>query len=818
MTSPGAATDPSPAPAPSRSAARGPLPSGVEPPPPTLTDRGVRLLLALAIVLMGISWWRLDGYQLADSVEYMERAVGMVEGRELLDSQSIRSFGYSGLFLPVFGAARLLGLEDWRVLPLTVRLIQIGLSLGLVLATVRLGARLAGRAAGLAGGALLVANPCFLTWAVSPVSGIAAGLCIALALEHLLDRGPPGRAWRGGLWLGASFLMAYQSIIVILPILGLLLLREWRGNKGYPARVLVGVAALVVVQCFLDWLYYGTFGISVLTYAVENTGSNAAILVYETGKLLGSPAIVELSREIYNLAANVEEGGEDIAYQEAVKAGASAVRNLQTKLWYAQHAGEALVLPALLLVGLGVLKGALRWSWRTWLLLAVVVLNVLVMSQKGSKSFRLWLPFFSLISAFGAVGWGALFAPAAGHGGHLRKGLGGLVVALAILLGARQLLATNTQRYGGFWRAMDALNALAEETRPERERRAAEEGLEEVPRLAVSCSYHWAVYLRESPEVELIKLDYQVDRWKLLDEEQRAKDLARIAELDAYVAHLAVLMAYPGLFEAINAQFEVHRVLFDRAAYGGLGPIVVLRRRTGDPGAMTFWDLTVDGSVAEHRARHGLSEPRYHFLKPRADGSRQELALLGWDWRPLPDSPWGWITYHWYGGPFDGEDYVIVDRLASHDTRNVWHNDHRPAYGVLPFPRWGPGWILREGYPVVLQHDPYTWEGPDRPLGGAFRRGDLMPAWLSFKIVSYDESDPPLEVSRLVPYPLDAPRAVEELSPPGGHESIQGHKISADMMARVGGILLPVPPGYRWPDDGTEVPTEQARGGVRLRP
>ena len=75
----------------------------------TESDRD-RLGLVLLLVLLGtaalqfFAWSRLEGYQLADSVEYMDRAWAVARG-EALDPSTIRSFAFSALLLPIFAVA-----------------------------------------------------------------------------------------------------------------------------------------------------------------------------------------------------------------------------------------------------------------------------------------------------------------------------------------------------------------------------------------------------------------------------------------------------------------------------------------------------------------------------------------------------------------------------------------------------------------------------------------------------------------------------------------------------------------------------------------
>lgn len=760
---------------------------------------GARILLAgLLALLLGYSVSRIDGYQLADSVEYVERAMVFAQGRELVDSQSIRSFGFSGLFLPIIAVGQWIGVDDWRWLMPVVRGLQMAFAFGLVFATVRLGTRIAGARAGWAAGVLLAANPAFLVWSVSPVSGVAAALCVVLGLLYLRERGSTRQAWVGGLWLGGGFLMAYQTILVIAPLLIVIALREGRSGRGYTLRVFGGVAICVLFQCILDAFYYGTFGISVLTYVFENSITNIAERLYKLG-------FHEIGHRLYNMA---EAEQANRAYQDQVREGANVILKQREDGWYFRHLHLALTLPVLALALIGFLRGIVRRGWVQVLMISILVANIIVLDAKGSKSFRLWLPIFPLIAIYGGLGWEALVGvgPRARFAGP-RRALGHLVLLGALVLGVLELQEINTRRFGGFWTSMDVVNRMAEPN-------AHEYDLPHLTPLAgpneplrVSCAYHWAVFQREAPGIELVKMPWQVDRWAKLEEEQRSDDVAKLDTLDVFIAHVAVLFENPGLFEAVNARFEVVTVLFDRPTYAGFGPIAILRRRTGDPRAKVFWDLNPAGPEEQARL-HDLDDPGLRFLRHHPDAPTESLELLGVRIDPLPMGDGAWLSYHWFGGPFDGTDFTIIDRVSTPDLRNVWHNDHQPAYGNHPTSKWQAGTVLEEGYFMVAEREPYRASGPDLPLGGDYRRGDLVPSRLEVKIVDLDPNDPAIERSRLVPFPPEGPLAIEQKIPPGGFMTAQGLQITHDLMAVVKRFLHPVPSRFRWPDDGSAVPAE----------
>ena len=255
---------PGPSPGPSADPAQ-PYPPVYPPPPPGAAaadaagtaspgkGRGPALdpalLAILAATLVGqlLTWGQIEGYRLADSIEYLERAYEVAEGRAL-DPSTMRSFAFSALLVPLFWIADLLGVEDLRLVVHAARGLQALLGLAAVAVVARTGGRLFGRAGGLACAALLGLNPVFAQYSVSPLSATAALLFVALGVEGLAriesrERATLRRGLTTGLWFGGSILMAFQCI----PIAGALLAfaplrRAWR-----PLPHLLGLAAGVAL-------------------------------------------------------------------------------------------------------------------------------------------------------------------------------------------------------------------------------------------------------------------------------------------------------------------------------------------------------------------------------------------------------------------------------------------------------------------------------------------------------------------------------------------------------------------------------------------
>lgn len=751
----------------------------------------MRAVLAIAAGLLAWSWWRLEGYQIADAVEYLERAYNLVRGDELIDSQAIRAFGFSGLLIPLFAVAELCGLDDMVWVVHAARLFQILLSLALVATTVRIGARLGGPGAGYAAGLFLAANPVLLQWGVSPVSGVASALFVALAVERIA-RPPEGSAVRRGaitgLLLGAAVMMAYQTLIVVAPIVVLQLLRRPSRSGLNALALLAGTAAALALQGVLDLLYYGEFGKSIVTYAVENTGSVASVSIHRVGQFLGIPALTDLAKWIYDQGA--ARGAVEVQTQRILMDDPDEVRLKLGRAWYMLNLYRALTWPGIALVAAGVLGVLRKPRWATVMLVIVIVGNVLAMNEKGSKEFRLWLPFMPMIAALAGLGWQSLRGATARG---MRAKLAWLLLIALVVLGALEHGQRNTRRFGAFWRAMEMVNRAA----PPRDE--TDTDTESAGRIRVACAYHWSVFLRESGDVHLIKLPKHLDHWFRYTEEEQLADLEAIASLDWFITHLPILTERPRLMEAVNRDFAVRGVFYDRREFDGLGPVYVLARRTGEPGERTLYDVRPGLTRSEFRSRRAPWRAlAFDPLDGAADPPTRRMELLGFDYDRVEGDDLGWVTYHWAGGGLD-RNYTILDRITSPSGRHAWQNNHQPAYGMLPTSTWpddpAADWVLSESYLVVPEADPYRPDGPDRLIGGAYLRGDRIPADLWFQLALPDGSGG-FEVGLRPVRPADG-KPVEEIAPPGHAPSPAGYRTSPDGFTWVGAFTLPVREGDR---------------------
>lgn len=649
------------------------------------TPRGRRIVLGLTLLLLLTSWAGLAGYQLADSVEYMERAQALVRGQEVIDSTSIRSFGFVSLLAPIFLVADWIGIQDFRVVVGLVRVLQILLGLELVRVCILLGTRAAGRTAGLFAGCLVGFNPVFLQFAVSPVSGIAAGVCVGHALLHLLEEGGPRRSLRAGLWLGGAILMAYQTILVTAFLVAAALLRDrWHARFRWLA-LCGGVGIGVFAAALLDRLCYGAWGESLFLYFRQNFGGVAA-------RILNTLGMTEWARALYEITAATFEDEQGAHFQST----AADVRQMQSRFFYFVRLPEMIVWPFLVVFVSGLFAALRKLRWSYAIPGIALGVSVALMGYKGSQDFRLWLPLLPLVAVFAALGWRCLLGPEDGASSAWRLRACLVLVAVGAALGWSRLNGNTTARYSGYWEAMDLVNELG-----------AERG-----GLRAASAWHWAVFLRDSKDVELIKLPHHLDGWEGYDEAERAADFAALAEVDVFITHLGVLMPRPELFAHFAQEFEVAGLFFDHELYRDVGPILVFARPVDglERGAVLI-DQLADADVDVYRADHGFGDGRLLVQKPEWNAPDQ-LRLLGVSLDRLPGDGHHWLTWHWLVEAPLTENYMLFEEFGESGDGPQWRWTRQLGHGIAPSSKWAPGTIVRDGWPLFFAQDALN---PDLP-------------------------------------------------------------------------------------------------------
>ena len=388
-------------------------------------------------------------------------------------------------------------------------------------------------------------------------------------------------------------------------------------------------------------------------------------------------------------------------------------------------------------------------------------------------------------------------------------------------LGAHTLTSRNTRRYADYWRAVEYVGErVAEE-------RAANPG---TPRKRIAAAYHWAVFLHTSADLVLTKLPRQVTGWEGLEKEEKFRVYDELRKQDWFLVHKPVLtnVGHRDLTDLLNAWFDVEEVFWDRDAAEDLGPIYVMRKRRSyelDPERRALFEIDPDGDPELLRRDLGFGEP-VRLVRPDLG---EDVWFVGSTYESLPADGLGWITYYYYCASPCRANYEVVDRITSRDGRVAWENTHLPTYGVFRMNEWKTGWLVREGWPVLAAANHDEWTKPLRPIGGPYRRGDLVPAFLWLDLATFYDlcvhCDVPLfpeDGSTHVCYGTersaqDGRKAVSgrldrarfgDVNPlrigalAGVLETPNGWRFSPDGLNLVRRFLLPVQPAARLPDDG----------------
>lgn len=772
----------------------------------TTRDPALRVVLALTLALQLLTWHGLSGYQLADSVEYMERAYLFVRSEPVVDSRIVRSFGFSALLTPIFAVAHWIGLEDHNVVVWLVRLLQMSIGLALVTLCAKLGAQLGGRSAGILAAFVVGSNPIFLQFSVSPLADVAGSLGVALSLRAALR---PSTGFRGGmrvgLWMGLALLMAYKTVPLSGMMMLLVILRDRRRGVVAAAGMATALLLCAVFQAGLDRIVYGVWGASILTYFGEN-------VIGVIGQTLAVAGLESTATEVYRWY-----------YADArVKSLVGMeLRQIQPTDWYLRNLHQMLVWPVLAGTALGVLRALRRPSWPATVIVLLTGGFIFILHQKGSKEFRLWLPLLATLGPL--AGWGLAWALGDGRS---RVRLGTLAAALAasIWLSFDVLAQRNTRIHSGYWRALEYIEARVATEREDHPDRPPE---------ALVSAYNWAIFLRDSANLEVTKLQYQIDVWGSFTDDMKFAVDDKLQLADWFIVHEPIL-TQPGhadLAHRVNSWFQVEAVFYERA-FEDLGPIYVMRKKEGpefDVARRSLFEVKHDVSEDEARAlaeELGSEEPVRMIKREH----KEDLWMLGYTYEQLPGDGHGWLSTWWYAVDACLADYTIVTRLSSHDERNAWQANAPPTWSCIPTNTWEAGTLVRDSRLVVAAEDPYLWDEPFRPMGGPYRRGDYMPAYLWIDVAAFymrcDHCGEEIGIehecdgivrnlyrdgSKEVSGRLErarfgdvAPRRVGDLV--GATLSPEGWRWSVDDLSQVGRFFLPVHPEAVVPDDGRPIP------------
>jgi len=428
-------------------------------------------------------------------------------------------------------------------------------------------------------GLLIGANPVFLQYSVSPVSGVAAGLFLALALNELVERADRKAAFRGGLWLGAALLMAYQTLLPSLLIFALLALRDRWQHREHLLGSLLGFGVGVGAQVGIDRITWGEWGLSLINYVVENVGAVLVRVFVEVG-------LIDLASKIYHIMERSLEFKREVT-NNAEAASGIGTTDLQSPYYYLLELPQMIVWPAIGLAALGLARCFTRPSWKRALPVLVLLASAVVMSLKGAKSFRLWLPLLPMIAVLFALGLDGLMTAVAAQSRVLSRGLSAAFLLAAAALGVEVLGQANTSAYGSYWDAMAHVNERAtielESLEPGPRPAEGEPGAEYWGMRTVASAYHWAVFLRQDPGVALVKLPHHFSAWEEMEPLERETLLSSISHHHWLLLHEPLLKVAPEITERIARDFELETAFWDEGSHADMGAVLVLKRRQGSP-------------------------------------------------------------------------------------------------------------------------------------------------------------------------------------------------------------------------------------------
>jgi hypothetical protein len=377
------------------------------------------LVLALRLAL----WWRAEGFEQGDPIEYVNIAYKIAFGIGI-EWWDLRPLALSLIYVPVLYAAQVWPDPTGEAMVKALRLVSVAFATGATAWVYLLGRRLGGELTGLGAALLVGVNPVFNQLAVSTFAEVPSTCLVLLSVWLLvLVYRPPADGGRfagasrsacaAGLALGFGCMIRYQAIF-FLPAIGLWLVlaqvgaqdgsgltrvRALFGRRSAAIWFGVGLAAAATLQGVIEWIAYGQPYHSLIASFDYNVTSGLAP--------------VEFGAEPFNWFLG------------------------ETPSWFG-------IVPAILaLVGtLALWRGPRAAEWRlVGLTAATMFLALSALPHKEDRFMVQVVPLLALLAAQGAVLLGAR-ASVALH--RLQENLASVTIAsVLVLAGATPLLLTS---------------------------------------------------------------------------------------------------------------------------------------------------------------------------------------------------------------------------------------------------------------------------------------------------------------------------------------------------------------------------------------
>lgn len=696
-------------------------------------------LLSMMALLGAWSWLRVEGALFADVVEYLERARALVAGEELLDAQKVRAAGITALHAPVLWLAGVAGVAEGPWVLVYAAVVHLLISAALLLATRQLAIAIAA-AAGVRGEGLApvgnlaaagaLASPTLLQFMAIPMTDVAAGAALALGMERALFG--PSSAARGraaGAWLGVAVVCAFKAIPLVLLVLAAMIVgRTLSHGIKDAARTAIAAAAslavLLLVQCVLDRLTYGQFGVGLWTYLLINFGPQSGQLLYEIGA-------VDLGQWLYQQGASAI--GE--VTLDDVSRSTDDFRALEGRTWYLDHFqwfSPRWLTPAVALGAAAAVAGALR-SGRGAALRALMPLGIALAygaltSFKGSKDMRIWLPVLPAYAAYMGIGLVALAGSASSLAPRLRAAVVATLVLGGVLHAALHASLTPTAPFGAFERAAMWLEE------------APVSAVGRTPKVA--SSYHWAVLFRTPAGWELEKLPSQLDAAAARqDPEAMGRSLARMEAQDAFLMHSSLLSApsAAGIVDVVSREFHVAAAFWDRAVDTGSGAVLVFTRHVPEG---TRRRVVRAASPSPPRGARTV-----RFERPLGP-ERELMSLDGLRVSRLPGDGLYWVEVDVaQRGEVVRGGYALGLRVSDASGRQGYTSYRRPDWGRGDVRRWAQGTTWTEGFLLRPDQGPLSLQEAFKPV----RRGARAHLWFDMATLDADAEGRRLITGRLEP-------------------------------------------------------------------
>ncbi|MBL8692902.1 MAG: hypothetical protein JNJ88_02275 [Planctomycetes bacterium] len=704
-----------------------------------------------------------SGYPIADAVEYLKNA-GLVESGQELGGGSVRPFFYSALLLPIFRAARVLGSSDGREVFALVTAFMIGLGGLAAVATYRFVEKIGGAAAAIAAALFLSANRVFQFWVPNAMTDVPSSLCIGAAAACAMA--PPSRwnALRTGLLLGAAIAFKYQAIQALMLFAGCMVFLWKPPGKRLPwvnlGLLFSGSSAGMALQSLLDLLAGRPFGATLLNYLRDNVlypiGGRLAPILNRT---IGPEAANQFLESLTSTSA-------DVAKYSEVRAADPGMLLSQSRWYYFENIPELLTWfeVALFVIGAAVLARRRPRGW--WFPIVFLAASVAILSGKGSKDFRLWVPFLPFVCCMVGVGFASLVARIdrrlptlaaivafCAFAFNLITILGGipLQTQLARVSWARPLLVydsrtpiavkkrdgTTREERKGFrpWQVLPEPRNPADFGGYERAARWLNQNAPAGAR--VSATWFWQFHYRLRPDLVLVAHRVQIDDFRKLPAPDRADIAAHLRSLDFLVVHLSSVLE-PGLFDIVDREFETVQI-FENAIYDdSLDTLFVLKKRAR-PGDENAWVRIIEGREAAEIHRNARPDSIFSLRTDPSPTAKPVIQILSCTFDPAElEQGRVQVRIVWRvpeGSECGNHDVWLQLKVTNAYEHVIGNAGYRLGYGRVSPDRWKPGVIIEQRIPIRPARELFDFARP-RTLNEAVS----LDAWI--QLVCKEPGDP----------------------------------------------------------------------------